>query len=65
MDDNTPVIVTRITYRLLRDTPGHATFGIWINGAKSGDLTVRQNERASFERWMQWAGFEEYARGAE
>ena len=36
------VNIERATYGILRETPGHISFNIWINGAKSGELTIRQ-----------------------
>ena len=45
------------SYRPLRETPGHTTYGVWINGGKCGDLTVRNSERVGFEAMMKQAGF--------
>lgn len=50
--------VRSASFRVLHDTPGHYTYGVWINGAKCGDLTVRISEAAAFEVMMQRAGFE-------
>jgi len=49
---------TRGSFRILHESPGHLTFGVWINGGKSGDLTVRQSERVAFEIMMKRGGFE-------
>lgn len=51
------VDIRSASYRVLHDTPGHATYGVWINGGKCGDLTVRQEERIGFEAMMARAGF--------
>lgn len=45
------------SFRILRATPGHITYGIWINHGKAGDLTVRREEYVEFERRMENAGF--------
>lgn len=45
------------SFRLMRSTPGHATYGVWVNGGKCGDLVVRQDEREAFEAMMQQGGF--------
>lgn len=50
------------SFRVLHDTPGHATYGVWVNGGKCGDLTVRQEERVAFEIMMERGGFERGAR---
>lgn len=49
------------SFRVVSDTPGHATYGVWVNGGKCGDLTVRQEERVAFELMMERAGFEKRA----
>ena len=46
------------SFRLTNLTPRHATYGVWINGGKSGNLVVTVDERDPFERMMQRAGFE-------
>lgn len=51
------VDIHRITLRVLNDGPGYVTYGVWINGDKSGDLVVRQEERVGFEQMMARAGF--------
>lgn len=51
------VPIDRLSYRLLYDTPGHATYGVWINGAKSGELTVRKEEQVAFEELMNRSGY--------
>jgi hypothetical protein len=48
----------RSLFKLLYETPGHATYGVWINGGKAGDLTVRQEERTDFQVAMECGGFE-------
>lgn len=48
----------RGSFRVLHETPGHATYGVWVNGGKSGDLVVRQEERIAFQSMMERAGFE-------
>lgn len=45
------------SFRIVRSTPGHATYGVWVNGGKCGDLVVRQDEREGFESMMQQGGF--------
>jgi hypothetical protein len=45
------------SFRILHDTPGHATYGVWVNGGKCGDLTVRQTERVAFEEMMRRGGW--------
>lgn len=51
------VDIRSASYRILDDTPGHVRYGVWINGGKCGDLTVRQEERAGFDAMMDRAGF--------
>lgn len=46
------------SFRIVHETPGHVTYGIWINGGKAGDLTVRQNERVAFTHMLTRAGFQ-------
>ena len=50
-------VEVRGSYRILHETPGHTTYGVWINGGKSGDLTVRREEHAGFTALMSRAGF--------
>ncbi len=38
----------RTSYRLTHATPGHQTYGVWVNGGKAGDLTVRNEESVAF-----------------
>lgn len=45
------------SFRVVRETPGHDTFGVWINGGKAGDLVVRKAESVAFEQLMRRAGF--------
>jgi hypothetical protein len=45
------------SFRIQHLTPGHVTYGIWINGAKCGNLTVRAEEQVAFETKMGNAGF--------
>jgi hypothetical protein len=49
--------IKKATMRSLCITPGHCTYGIWINGGKCGDLTLRVEEMLGFERMMRDAGF--------
>lgn len=51
------VDIRTASFRVMHDTPGHATYGVWVNGGKCGDLTVRQEERVAFEEMMLRAGF--------
>ena len=51
------VDIRTASYRVLDDTPGHVTYGVWVNGGKCGDLTVRQEERAAFQIMMERGGF--------
>jgi hypothetical protein len=46
------------SFRVLQNTSAHVTFGIWINGGKCGNLTVRQEEYVGFQTMMRRAGFE-------
>ena len=46
------------SFRVLHETPGHVTYGVWVNGGKSGDLVVRQEERVAFQIMMERGGFE-------
>ena len=48
----------RGSFRILHETPGHVTYGVWVNGGKCGDLVVRQNEHLSFQIMMVRGGFE-------
>lgn len=52
------VDIRSASYRILRESPGHVVYGIWVNGAKCGDLTVRQQESVGFEQMMRRAGFD-------
>lgn len=45
------------SFHKLHQSPGHATYGVWINGGKSGDLVVTIEEADPFERMMKRAGF--------
>jgi hypothetical protein len=45
------------SFRMMDETPGHIRYGVWINGGKCGDLTVRQEERVAFESMMERGGF--------
>jgi len=51
--------IVRATFRVVHSTPGHATYGVWINGGKCGDLVVRQSERVAFEIMLTRGGFKE------
>ena len=50
------------SFRVLHETPGHCTYGVWINGAKCGDLTVRVSEHIAFEAMLLRGGFTHPAR---
>lgn len=50
-------MIRTASFRLVRSTPGHAAYGVWVNGGKCGDLVVRQDEREAFEVMMQHGGF--------
>ena len=52
------VDIRSASFRVLHETPGHVTYGVWINGGKCGDLVVRQEERIGFQEMMERAGFE-------
>lgn len=51
------VDIRTASYRLMHETPGHATYGVWVNGGKCGNLVVRQSERVAFEHMMVRGGF--------
>jgi hypothetical protein len=51
------VDIRSASFRVLHDTPGHTTYGVWINGGKCGDLTIRQEEVVGFEEMMRRGGF--------
>lgn len=51
------VDVITSSFRRIRETPGHVTYGVWVNGGKCGDLVLRQSEAGAFEERMQRAGF--------
>lgn len=51
--------IKRATFRVVHESPGHTIFGVWVNGGKSGDLTVGNNEVVAFREMMSRAGFEE------
>jgi hypothetical protein len=53
------VDIRRATYRLLARTPGHCTYGVWINAAKCGNLVVRREEEVGFNEMMRRGGFVE------
>lgn len=57
MASPTDVALLTASFRPLRETPGHITYGVWFNGGKCGDLVLRQNEARAFEEAMQRAGF--------
>lgn len=50
-------VIRTASFRVIRSTPGHATYGVWVNGGKCGDLVVRHGEREAFEVMMQHGGF--------
>ncbi len=45
------------SFRLLHTSPGHYTYGVWVNGGKCGDLVVRISEVVAFEQRMRAAHF--------
>lgn len=45
------------SYREMHKTPGHIIYGFWINGGKSGELTIRVEEEIAFISRMNRAGF--------
>lgn len=45
------------SFRVLRESPAHVVYGVWINGGKCGDLTVRVEEVAAFDAMMRRGGF--------
>ena len=49
------------SFRAVHATPGHVTYGVWVNGGKCGDLVVRVNECTAFEIMLRRAGFEQTA----
>ena len=51
------VDIRSASYRVLDDTPGHVRYGVWVNGGKCGDLTLRQEEHVAFEEMRDRAGF--------
>lgn len=50
----------RGSFRVLHESPGHVSYGVWVNGGRSGNLVVRQEERVAFVIMMKRAGFELY-----
>ena len=52
------VDIRSASFRVMRETPGHVTYGVWVNGGKCGDLTVRQEECVAFVTMMERAGFQ-------
>lgn len=54
------VNIRSASYRIMDETPGHVRFGVWINGGKCGDLTVRQEESVGFREMLDRAGFNYY-----
>lgn len=49
--------ITRATFRMLKISPGHVTYGIWINGGKSGELVVSVSEVHALETMLLRGGF--------
>lgn len=45
------------SFRVLNGSPGHVVYGIWVSGAKCGDLCVRVEERIGFEQMLIRGGF--------
>lgn len=55
------VDIRSASFRVVQATPGHITYGVWVNGGKSGNLVVRVEESVGFEIMMKRAGFEQTA----
>jgi hypothetical protein len=47
------VDIRRASFRTIHHTPGHVTFGVWVNGGKCGDLVVRVEEEVAFVRLLE------------
>lgn len=47
--------IKKATFRRLHQSPGHSTYGVWVNGGKCGDLVVRNDESIAFEQLMRRA----------
>lgn len=45
------------TFRIMHESPGHVTYGFWLNGGKCGDLIVRVAERDFFVKLMERGGW--------
>ena len=58
------VDIMSASFRLLHSTPGHSTYGVWINGGKCGDLTVRVGEQAGLVQKLKLAGFVDTSGGS-
>jgi len=58
MKTDKQVDIRTASFRVMHETPGHVTYGVWANGAKCGDLVVRQEERVAFQAMMERGGFE-------
>ena len=48
-----PISIRTASFRILHSTPGHATYGVWVNGGKCGALVVRQEDLRG-TRFAQW-----------
>jgi hypothetical protein len=59
----TKQVDVRLTFRRMVESPGHVTFGIWVNGGKAGDLTVRQEEATGLIIALECGGFEQLSSG--
>lgn len=49
--------ISTATFRVMHESPGHVTYGFWVNGAKCGDLVVGVEQRNSFENYMTRGGW--------
>jgi hypothetical protein len=45
----------RTSWREVSRTPGHVTFGVWVNGGKAGDLCVRLEEEVAIKMRLEAA----------
>jgi hypothetical protein len=54
------VEIRSASFRLLHRTPGHATYGVWINGGKCGNLVVRLEEEHGLCSLLSLGGFQHF-----
>lgn len=59
MSKDKQIDIKSASFRVLDETPGHVTFGVWINGGKCGNLVVRQEERIGLVTMLVRGGFKE------